>query len=638
MSSNQRYTALMPFLIEDIPFLPVGARESLIRVISPLLSHQEDCLTLLGAIEMAEKNPLSAGALPARECRRFLESLGQLTKEQNFRTRSFVKVSRLAWDTISSTIKEEDHNLLIYPWSSALSNNDFPGALINEVLEKSPIDTLVVKHGKRRDIKNILIVLNNNAYFKLVMDVALAIVEKFNSDLTIMHTHDKDISNEESQRKNAVLCSHLAGRGLGDGAYRIITGNLNDITGSVDGIATGYDLIITEATHFTSKGKGQTGAFVDLFEDNMNASVIIAKPAIRMESKFCSLKKVTDRGNGRPKTMSTTDIVDKWFAENSFHAAEFSDIGRLVELKQKQGLKISLALPTLNEEETIGNIINTIKNDLCNRYPLLDEIVVIDSRSEDNTVETARSYGIEVFDESEILPEWGSRAGKGGALWKSLYILRGDIIVWIDTDIKNIHPRFVYGLVGPLIKHPELKYVKGFYRRPVKIDGHYFETGGGRVTELTARPLLNLFFPELSGLVQPLSGEYAGRREVLEQVGFYNGYGVEIGLLIDILDKFGLNAIGQVDLIERIHRNQSLASLSKMSSAIIQVVIDKLEKRHRIRLMDEVNKIMKLVKHDPNQFFLESKIIEETMNPPMVTLAEYRELFGDYVDLASELL
>jgi glucosyl-3-phosphoglycerate synthase len=148
----------------------------------------------------------------------------------------------------------------------------------------------------------------------------------------------------------------------------------------------------------------------------------------------------------------------------------------------------------------------------------------------------------------------GTYRGKGEALWKSLHVTKGDIVAWIDTDITNIHPRFVYGLLGPLLRRPDVQYVKGFYQRPIKVNGQLQASGGGRVTELVARPLLNLFYPELSGVVQPLSGEYAGRREALMSVPFFTGYGVETGLLIDLHDRYGLAGIAQVDLEERVHQ------------------------------------------------------------------------------------
>jgi glucosyl-3-phosphoglycerate synthase len=259
------------------------------------------------------------------------------------------------------------------------------------------------------------------------------------------------------------------------------------------------------------------------------------------------------------------------------------------------------------------------------QVPLLDEMVLIDSGSVDYTREIAADLGIPVYIHQEILPQHGAYHGKGEALWKSLYVLNGDIVSWIDTDIKNIHPRFVYGILGPLLRDRRIQYVKGFYRRPLREGDRLIAGGGGRVTELTARPLINLFFPELSGLIQPLSGEYAGRRRALEQLPFFTGYGVETGLLIDILETFGLQAVAQVDLLRRIHHNKPLPSLSQMSFAIIQVVTRRLEDRHKTRLLEEVNKTMNLVRYELKRFYLETVEIRERERPPIINLLEYRQ-------------
>ena len=326
--------------------------------------------------------------------------------------------------------------------------------------------------------------------------------------------------------------------------------------------------------------------------------------------------------------MPISSVVDKWFAENTFDSAEWSDLRLLMRLKEKSGLTISLGLPALNEEETIGPIIKSIKTELMDRYPILDEMVLIDSNSTDRTAEIADSLGIPVHVHQQILPKYGSIAGKGEALWKSLYVLKGDIIAWIDTDIRNIHPRFVYGLIGPLLQHPGVKYVKGFYRRPIRVGHKVMGTGGGRVTELTARPMLNLFYPELSGIVQPLAGEYAGRREALESLPFFTGYGVETGLLIDVLHAYGLHGVGQVDLKRRVHRNQSLISLSKMAFTLIQVVLRRMESQDRLRLMSDLNCSMKLIQHSRDHFHLEVKELRDQERPPMITIPEYRQKRG----------
>ncbi|NPA26279.1 MAG: glucosyl-3-phosphoglycerate synthase [Chloroflexi bacterium] len=333
------------------------------------------------------------------------------------------------------------------------------------------------------------------------------------------------------------------------------------------------------------------------------------------------------RTRRRPASPLTV-LVDQWFAENTFHSREFERLDELVALKEAQGVTISLGLPALNEEATIGNIIRTIRKALMEDVPLLDEMVLIDSGSVDYTREIAADLGIPVYIHQQILPKYGAYHGKGEALWKSLYVLKGDIVAWIDTDIRNIHPRFVYGLLGPLLRNPRIQYVKGFYRRPLKQGERVIAGGGGRVTELTARPLLNLFFPELSGLIQPLSGEYAGRRQALERLPFFTGYGVEMGLLIDFLEHFGLGAIAQVDLLERIHRNQSLQNLSKMAFAIIQVVIRRLEDRHKIKLMEDINKRMNLIRYEMGRYWLEPQEIHERERPPMITLPEYRAKFA----------
>jgi glucosyl-3-phosphoglycerate synthase len=320
-----------------------------------------------------------------------------------------------------------------------------------------------------------------------------------------------------------------------------------------------------------------------------------------------------------------SQIVDKWFAENTFDSREFERIDELVRLKRQQGVTISLGLPALNEEETIAGIVKSVRQELMERHPLLDEIVLIDSRSTDRTREICEDLGVPVYIHQDILPEHGSYHGKGETLWKSLHVLKGDIIAWIDTDIRNIHPRFVYGLIGPLLKDERIQFVKGFYKRPIRGPGGVLQsTGGGRVTELTARPLFNLFYPELSGLIQPLAGEQAGRRAILEQLPFFTGYGVETGLLVDLLLQYGLRAIGQVDLKRRVHRNQSLASLSVMSFGILQVVMNRLAQRHRLQLLSEVNTTMKLIQHERDRFHVELKEVGDVERPPIALLPEYR--------------
>lgn len=210
--------------------------------------------------------------------------------------------------------------------------------------------------------------------------------------------------------------------------------------------------------------------------------------------------------------------LEDWLKNNTFHYLQFN-LQKLLKLKKEKNIKISLCFPTLNEGLTIGNILKIIKKEVL-EPGLVDEVVVIDSGSVDNTCEVASYLGFPVYQHKNILSAYGSYKGKGEALWKSLHILKGDIVAWCDSDIKDFSSRFVYGILAPLIIREDLSFIKAFYRRPLKIGSSYMKGEGGRVTEILIRPILNLYYPKLSRLFQPLSGEYTGRREVLENIPF----------------------------------------------------------------------------------------------------------------------
>lgn len=316
-----------------------------------------------------------------------------------------------------------------------------------------------------------------------------------------------------------------------------------------------------------------------------------------------------------------------WIKERTFHHSRFADLGELVELKRRQHLTISLCLPTLNEAKTIGREIRTIRRMLMRQYPLVDEICVVDSGSTDRTRQIARAAGAAVFLAEQTLPELGSFRGKGENLWKSLYLTKGDIIVWVDADIRNFHPRFVYGLIGPLLHNPGIEYVKSFYRRPLKV-GHKMIPGGGRVTELMVRPFLNLLFPDLAMLAQPLSGEYAGRRALLEQLPFFTGYGVEIGLLIDIEQRLGVQFIAQVDMDVRVHRNQSIESLRKMSYVILSVLLHRSEQLGKLALLEGLGHELHVVRRGEEGYVLDAEDIRGRERPPMLSVPAYQERYG----------
>lgn len=320
--------------------------------------------------------------------------------------------------------------------------------------------------------------------------------------------------------------------------------------------------------------------------------------------------------------------ITMWLETNTFHHDQFWDLLRLIKEKERLGLTISLCIPTLNEEKTIGKEVVLFKSELQDRYPLLDEIAIIDSGSMDRTLEIASSFGADVYHSADILPEVGYERGKGENLWKAIYQLKGDIIVYVDADIKNIHPRFVYGLVAPLIYRQEIKYVKSFYDRPLVLSKEIRPSGGGRVTEILVRPLFSLFYPELTAIVQPLSGEYAVRREILEEIPFPVGYGVETSHLIDVYSRYGLEAFGQTDLDQRVHRHQETRDLGKMAFGILRTFIKRLQARGvGYDFSDLTANLRQFQVQDQNYQQVIHEIVEKE-RPPMLEISAYRQKMG----------
>ncbi len=247
------------------------------------------------------------------------------------------------------------------------------------------------------------------------------------------------------------------------------------------------------------------------------------------------------------------------------------DATELAALKAEDRLSVSVCLPARNEGATIGGIVGTIRRRLVESVRLVDELIVVDDGSVDATAVIARDAGADVVPITALMADEPPGRGKGNVIWRSLSACAGDIVCWVDADIRNFEPHFVTGLLGPLLTDPCTVFVKGHYRRP--LDGQ--PTGGGRVTELMARPLLSRFFPELAGFAQPLAGEYAGRRPLLEALPMVEGWGVDIGLLIDAWRAVGVEGLAQVDLGVREHRNRPLDELTLPAMEILSTVLQR---------------------------------------------------------------
>jgi glucosyl-3-phosphoglycerate synthase len=604
-----------------IPITRARTAAGLLAVAAAILRGERGSGLLLGVVELAHGRPIAESVTIARRYRSLLQRMTELETQAQADFGVQVRVASNVAQGVREAAYENAADLILLEWPGPglqrPSDRD-----IEDLVADPPADLLLVRPdptgaGLRLD-RGVVVPIRGGPSARVALRAAAALSDGRPEPVTALHVHDPRHSDDRRRRESRQFHELLVEFGA-------------DQVDRVEVISPNPSQAITEAG--ARHGVTVLGAFADATRssvlvgsrlaktvDSLPGTVILAKSAR-------AIPPIIADGSEAPTILTgaldVSGAVDKWFAENTFHSREFRDVDRLVELKRRQGVTISLGLPTLNEEATIGDIISTLRRALVDESPLLDEIVVIDSASTDRTVEIARSLGVQVAQHPEVLREHGSFAGKGEALWKSLHVLHGDIVVWCDTDISNIHPQFIYGTVGPLLTDSRISYVKGFYRRPLNFGGELQSAGGGRVTELAARPLINLFYPLLSGLVQPLSGEYAGRRELLERLPFFTGYGVETGHLIDILENFGLNRIAQTDLGVRIHRNQELLDLSKMAFAIMQVALKRLGDRHRIHLLEEVNRSMKLIHYNSDRFFLEVREIGDWERPPMASVPEY---------------
>lgn len=305
--------------------------------------------------------------------------------------------------------------------------------------------------------------------------------------------------------------------------------------------------------------------------------------------------------------------VERWLSRRSWSAAD-RPLDGILAAKRRGATTVSVVLPALDEEATVGQIVAAIRRELMTAaVPLVDELVVVDSGSTDRTAEVAAAAGARVVHRDAILPRIPALPGKGEVLWRSLLVTTGDIVCFIDADLRDFDPAFVTGIVGPLLTDPDVDFVKAMYDRPFGDSPGQ----GGRVTELVARPLLNLHWPQLAGFVQPLGGEYAARRSLLERLPFPVGYGVELGLLVDALHTVGLDALAQVDVGVRKHRHQDGQALGRMAAAIYRTAQLRLSRAHLVR------PTLTQFERGADGFVPRTYAVDTEERPPMRDIGEY---------------
>ncbi len=457
-------------------------------------------VSLVGLVPVSAEGPISAEAGTARQVRAELQSM--MKGLPLFRAPQ-VLVSRTPIRDLQQYLMEDPPDLMILEWPQSFQT---AGCSPAELLVNPVCDIAIVRGPWPENIQQTLVPLRGGPYAELALRFCLALPRHELHAFNLTGTNAPKTVEAPFRGLASILPS------LPEVTFQQIVSD--EPVQTILNATHHSDLLVMGASARSGAGDKMFSPFVDQILAEAGCATVIMKSQNPLPIIW------TGKDGEMAGAQAISVLVDKWFAENTYHADEFDDLDRLLEIKKEQGVTISLALPALNEEATVGQVIQSVKNALKDSIPLLDEIILIDSNSSDRTREIAASLDIPVHIHQELLPEHGPRRGKGEALWKSLYVTHGDIVVWIDTDIVNIHPRFVYGVIGPLLANPRLQFVKGFYQRPLQSNERLQAGGGGRVTELTARPLINLFYPELSGVIQPLSGEDGGRRQGLEQMPF----------------------------------------------------------------------------------------------------------------------
>lgn len=592
-----------PFRKVLVPALPGWAPENALAAALKLTEARN--IVLLGLAVRPQTEPLAFGILAARELR---AALGRLSAADAPNVRIRARVTHAPWPEITNAIQQEEPDLAIIglPPGPIPLPSDFCAWL-----ERPPCDVaLACGPALPAAVSRILAPVRGGPYAELAVRLALAVARASGAAVTTLHLR-APASQGGAPVQNDIIYRELAEILAGLPEVTISEAEADDQAAVFLAAAREANLVVMGSSARLSGAS--LGGLADRMRRESPTSTLLVR----------SRRAVPERAADPAMTQGAIALlVDKWLAENTYQAEEFADVEMLLRLKERRGCTISLALPALNEEATIGRVIRSIKSALYDKLPLLDEIILVDDGSTDRTREIAADLGVPVYVQQEILSQHGTLGGQGEALWKSLYLTRGDLVVWLDSNITHMQPRFVCGLLGPLLSDGRLQYVKGFGRRPAEaarkaqFDSEY-------AADLAVRPLLNLLYPDLSGVLPLLGGQCAGRRAALERLPFPAGPGVHPALLLEVYERYGLPAIAQVDLQGALPAQRSPESLAETTYAALQVFLRKLGRRHGAALVEDVNRTMKLVRADADRLYLEVRDAQEQVRPPMAEIPEY---------------
>lgn len=604
-----------PFRKVLAPVLPGYAADAALDAALQVTDAQN--ILLLGLVVVPAEEPLAFGMLAAREVR---ATLGRLSAARGARVQTRVRVTHAPWREIVHVVQQEEADLLVV--GQPLGPEPLPAELLDG-LARPPCDVLLTRGmlpAAAAGSMRILAPVRGGPYAELAIRIALTIARAAGATVTALHVRPPASHDAAAQHRDSPyhgLAEIL--NDLPDVALREIA--TDDEAGAILAASRDADLVVMgSAARLSGASLGVVTDRV-LRESPAHVLMVRTRRAVPAEPADPAMAEG-----------AIALLVDRWLAENTYHADEFADLRELMALKAQSGATISLAVPARNAEATVGKVLRSLKSALYDRTPLLDEIVLIDAGSTDRTREVAADLGVPVFSAHEILPQYGALRGRGETLWKSLYITRSDLVVWADADLTNPHPRWICGLVGPLLRDARIQYVKGFSRRPTAGEDQA-PLEDEQVAELAVRPLLSLLYPELSGVLQLLGGVCAGRRAILEHLPFHAGHGAQISLLLEIFDRHGLPALAQVDLGERLGHagggRRSPEALAQAAYAALQVFLRKLERRHGLALVKDINRTMKLVRGDAGRLHLELQEVREHIRAPLIDIPEYAAHRGE---------
>lgn len=520
-----------------------------------------------------------------------------------------VRVGRHIEELVRDAAREERAQLILLDMAPAgggliptAGGGDAWHATMRRLAAAPPCDAVLVRTGHEPAVRSVLLPARGGPTAELALRLALRCAEWHGAPLTLLHVEApsaRPAEREQESRLFAALPTTAASPRL-----RTVTLTAASPRDVIAAEARQHDVVVLGAQAAVEPAP-RLGEVPDAVLADHPGSVLVVKP-----------RDPVDLSVFQPPPLPISRQVDTWFAESSFHCREFADVEELVALKQRQALTVSVALMLHDDAGTLPGFVRAL-TDLrrvgapagrtgAASEPLIDELAVFSAVDDEETRAVVADLALPFHRAPPGLP--------GQAAWETLQVLRGDLIVWLAADIRNPHPKLIYGLVGPLLREPRIQRVIGHYRLPRSTDDETFEDGATQVTEYGVRPLLNLFFPELSGVINPLSREHAVRRRSLDGLRLVAGNGFALGLLLDQYERDGLSAIAQVDLEERIGRPEPVTRLSRLAFDAAHVIMRQVGRRFP-RLAAAIQPTVKLIREDEGRLVLDVIDADDTRTP-----------------------